>query len=453
MEEMNTLHGVARFIESTHFDELPAPAVHAVKRAFIDTMGVCIAGSLENSSKIVAEFVKKNNSSPVAGIVGGGFKVSSVDAALANGTAVHALDFDDTGAYTQGHPSAPIFPVIIALSEEHELQGKAVVESYVVGVEVLSRLSRAMPMLHLKGWHPTALLGAVAAAASASKLLNLDVEKTIFAMSLAGTQASGLIKSFGTMAKPFHVGRAASTGLTSALLADAGFTAAVDLFDGDLSFPDTIFSSDSHKIQQVSELIGSQLAVIIPGISFKRFPSCSLTHRSLDAILEIVHSEHIGVDDVDQIYCHTPPRAQKVLQYTNPTTGLQAKFSMQFVLACAVIYREVSINHFTDDIVNTRDIKVLMERVNSSVHPDWRDGDDARPDFIRVVLKNGRVLERMVAIPVGHAQNPLSDEEFLHKYRDCSGRVLSPNKVETSLELMLSLERIENMKKLMEVVT
>jgi len=417
---MNVLHEISIFINKINYIDLSYEVIHAVKRAFIDTMGVSLIGTKEKVSKLITEFVKNNNNIQHSVVIGGGFKTSKIDSALANGTILHALDYDDTGAFTQGHPSAPIFPVIIAFAEEYKLSGKDIIEAYVIGIEVFSRLSRAMPMLHLKGWHPTSILGTVVSAATASKLLKLSVDETTIALSLAGTQAFGMIKSFGTMAKPFHVGKATSNGIMSALLAQLGFTASDDFFNGELNFANTIFASKNHKIDEIPILIGKPLSIVSPGINIKNYPSCSLTHRAIDATLFILKNHQFAINDIDIIICHTPPRAKKVLVYNRPKTGLEAKFSMPFVIACAVKYQEVGIKYFTD--------------------------------LVQIILKNGQSFEKKVDFPIGTSKNPLSDADLIKKYTDCASEVLSKEATQELLNLILNLETLENINSIIKII-
>ena len=228
---MEILKKLAEFVVKTNFDDLPSDAVNVTKRALIDTLGVAFAGSREPAAKIITGFVKSFQSQPVSGVIGGSIRVSSPDAALANGTMAHALDYDDA-SNSGGHQSATLFPTILGLGEELGCSGKDVISAYVLGAEVWSRISSNMPGLHFKGWHPTSVFGPLGTAVAAAKLLRLDVKETMMALGLAGSQAAGIGQNFGTMTKPFHVGNAARSGIVSAMLARDGFTATQEILEG-----------------------------------------------------------------------------------------------------------------------------------------------------------------------------------------------------------------------------
>lgn len=233
---MTVTEKLARFVVDTNLDMMPPEVVTIVKDALIDTVGVTLACSVTPIGKIIIAFVKKLGCMPVAGIIGGKFRTSPCNAALANGCMAHGLDYDDAGASTQGHPSAVLMPVALALGEELEASGREIIEAYVLGVEVWAKIARTMRDLHFKGWHPTAVFGTLGAAAVGAKLLKLDINQTAMALALAASEASGLGQNMGTMTKPFHAGNAAKNGIIAAKLAKEGFTAAIDIMEGDMGF-------------------------------------------------------------------------------------------------------------------------------------------------------------------------------------------------------------------------
>lgn len=442
----------ASFIFNLSFEELGSDALLTIKRSFIDSLGVTIAGSSEESSLIVKNYVKTNNCSPNASVIAGGFKTSAADAALCNGVALHAHDFDDTGAYTQGHPSAAVFPAIISIAEENENSGKEIVEAYIVGVEVLSRLSRLMPMLHLKGFHPTSVFGSVAAAAAVSKLLKLNQHEIKNAIGIAASLSSGLIKNFGTMSKHLQTGNAAKNGIMVARLAQNNFTASENIFDDELSFQVSFKGEKVNSTDDIINAIGNPLAVVSPGINFKKYPSCSLTHRSIDALVYLKHKHNLDHNLIKNITCRVSPRAVKVLFYNNPITGLEAKFSMQFVVAAALYFDELTLSHFTKSHIQNPVIQSLMKKISLKIHDDWKDGDDARADIVDIMLNDGTVLSHSIEIPKGNTKNPLSIEEVISKFNLCTEQVLT---TDTQLEIVnsiLNLENLSSIKPLIELV-
>lgn len=445
---MNILEKIAQFIQDISYTKLPAIAINSVKKSFLDTLGITLAGTNEDASMIITEYAKENQGKAVCTVIGANFKTSAVDAALVNGTILHSLDFDDTGAFTQGHPSAPIFPVILAIAEENQNSGREIIEAYTIGVEIQSRLSQGMPMLHLRGWHPTSVFGAIAAAGVASKLLKLNVNKTINALSIAGSMSSGLVKNFGTMTKPLHAGRAASNGILAAKLAYKGFSGSEKLFDNESSFQKSFWGNNSEQLKESIENIGKPFRVASPGINIKKYPACSLTHRAIDAVLYIMSNHEISVKNIKLIECFVTPRAVSVLFYTKPKTKLEAKFSMQFVLAATVFFGELNLSHFSDEVVKHPKLVELMSRIYIKVHNDWKDGDDKRADKVVIKLTDHRCLSKEIAIPKGNVKNPISEEELIKKFTDCTKSL----NAESQKNIINKIDKLEELKSINELI-
>ncbi|MFH1087606.1 MAG: MmgE/PrpD family protein, partial [Chloroflexota bacterium] len=443
-----------RFVVETDYDRMPPEAVNAAKRAMLDTIGVTLAGSAEPQGRIVARLAARSGCKPVAGIIGGKLRVSCADAALANGTAGHALDYDDTGAGSQGHPSVPVMPAAFALGEEVGASGKEAIAAYILGVEVWSRVAYRMPGLHMKGWHPTATFGTLGAAAAAAKILRLNVQQTVMALGIAGSEAGGLMQNFGTMTKPFHAGNAARNGVVAALLARDGFTATDAILEGEWGFPLTFYGHQEVDVLKMADNLGAPFAVVSPGINVKKYPACFGTHRSIDAMLQLIREHNVRPDEVAAVDSRVPPRMEKVLFHTSPCTGLEGKFSMQFCMAVALTDRRVGLSQVNDARVNDPAIRELMKKVKIGVHADWVEGNstEARPDIVTVKLKDGREYSLGVDKAKGHADVPLTRDELLTKYRECARLALVDNDVERSIELVENLEKLKNIKELLDVV-
>lgn len=449
---MNNVEKIAQFIEEVSYEKLPEIVTNLVKRAFVDTVGVTIAGVNEDACKIITEFAKENQGKPCCSVIGADFKTNAIDAALVNGTLLHSLDFDDTGAYTQGHPSAPIFPAILATAEEINTNGKEVIEAYVVGVEIHSRLSQGIPMLHMKGWHPTSVFGTIAAAASVSKIQKLNTKQIMSALSIAGSMSSGLIANFGTMTKPFHIGKAASNGILASKLAQKGFTASHQLFDGESNFQKSFGMINSNAINESIQNIGNPLRIVTPGISIKRYASCSLTHKAIDAVLSLIKENPLKTEEIESIECFVSPRALNVLFYSNPASKLEAKFSMHFVIAAALVFGDLKLEHFSDSVVNHPEIVSMISKISLKIHDDWKDGDDLRGDKVVIRLKNGQTLLNEVAIPKGSSKNPLNEIELIEKFRQCTTPIFNNQTQNVLLELINNLENLDSVKNIINTI-
>src|SRR5262249_10335888 len=319
-----------------------------------DTTGVALAGSVEPGSHIVQELATSEAAGPCR-ILGTSLQTSPTWAALANGTAAHALDFDDMCFVSPAHPSAPLVATALALGDKLGAPGRSLLEAYVAGFEIEAVLGRIMnPRHYQQGWHCTSTLGTLGAAATAARLLTLDAEHTTHCLAIAASKASGLKENFGTMTKPLHVGMAARNGIMAALLAQKGFTANDLALEGPQGFLHAM-ASEKSDLKSLSQNLGRRWEILETGITVKLYPSCAGTHPALDTVLDLRREHGLNADQVEgmdmQVDSVTPP----LLAYERPETGLQGKFSMTFCAAAALVYGEVTLETFqASQIQNAR---------------------------------------------------------------------------------------------------
>src|SRR5687767_10847341 len=275
----------AKRINALRYEDLPPEAVHWAKIGILDTVGVTLAGAREDTTRIPAAIVTAGSSGPSL-IFGGNRRVAALDAALVNGTAAHALDFDDMTNRLGGHPSAPILPALFALADELGASGRDFIAAYVAGFETECKLGLGVHFHHYtKGWHPTATLGVFGAAAAAARLLKLSGSETATALALAASFASGIKANFGTMAKPLHVGHCARNGLLAARLAKAGYTANQEsIFEHDQGFLEVFNGPGTYDVQRAMLAWAAPLDIVEPGIGIKQSPCWSSTQPAIDAI-------------------------------------------------------------------------------------------------------------------------------------------------------------------------
>lgn len=453
---MTVTEKLANFIAKTDIGDMPSEVVLLTKRAIIDTLGVALAGSVQPVGKTITAFVNEFGCQPVAGVIGDKVRTSSPLAAMANGTIAHLLDYDDCAeAGVQGHPSVVLVSVVLALGEELKASGKEIIAAYVLGFETWARISSMVPQLHLKGWHPTSVLGTVGGAAAAAKLLKLTPEQTAITLGIACSESAGLIHNFGTTTKPLHAGNAARNAIIAALLAKRGFTASPNIMEGEGNFPVTFYGSGVGNASKVIEKLGASYALISHGIGVKKYPNCYATHRPLDAVLHLIELHDIKPEEVEAVKVVSTPIAESVLIHSDPSTALAGKFSMQFAMAVALTDRRLGLEQVTDKKVNDPVIKSLMKKVTLSVHPDWVQGKDivdTRADIVTVRLKNGKEYSEEVLVAKGGAQSPLEEEELLAKYRDCAKLALNERAVEQCLELVWQIEKLGDIRELMRVL-
>ncbi len=343
----------------------PPPARAAAARALLDTVGVTLAGAAEPAARIVQRVVSQDGAGPCR-LLGTALSASAANAALANGTAAHALDYDDMCFVSLAHPSAPLVAAALAAAEVAGASGRALLDAYVIGFELEGRLGRAMnPRHYQRGWHCTSTLGTIGAAAAASRLLGLDAIAANHALAIAASEASGLKENFGTMVKPLHAGLAARNGVVAALLAGAGMTASGAAIDGPQGFL-AAFDSEQPSLEAVAADLGERWEILDTGITVKLYPSCAGTHPTLDALLDLQRREPFGAGEVEAIEIGVDPIVPTILLYDRPSSGLEGKFSMPFCAAAAIVRGRVGMETFDAAALHDPEILSLQSRVTDA---------------------------------------------------------------------------------------
>lgn len=413
---------IAERIEAMSFDGAPRLAQEAAREAVLDTVGVTLAGASSEAAICVAAAFSTSICEGKSTVFGGGRQVDPLGAAMLNGVASHAHDFDDCSNSLGGHPSAPVIPAIWALAEANGQSGRDFLSAYIAGVECETRIARAVNFHHYeKGWHPTATLGTFGAAAASARLLQLSPEQIAVALALAASMASGIKANFGTMAKPFHVGQTARNGLSAALLAKAGMTAN----PGALEHRQGFFAVyDEGEVDEGACLRnwGDPLDLIEPGIAFKRHPCCASTHPAIDALLMLRESHGLEWKDVAHIKSWTHPRRLRHTNRPEPKSGLDAKFSVQYVLARALENGRLALDDFTDARAADPSVRRRMALITAEPHPE-ADMESTEHFFAEVIvtLKHGDRLTQRVERPLGRDRShPLPKGALKTKFLDCA---------------------------------
>ena len=452
---MGVTERLAHLIAETTYQDLPTEAVLQGKRALLDTIGVTLAGHREEAAQIITTWVADSGAKAAARVLGSSIATSPALAALANGTLGHALDFDDVTFHLRGHPSIPVTPVVLALGETTGASGAEVLTAFVVGIEVEAKIGKAMTVAHLRqGWHPTAAIGTLGAAAAASKLLHLDSSQTQIALGIAASKAAGLRKNFGTMTKPLHAGEAARSGVEAAQWAQRGFTADRDIFDERFNCLEAFAGEGEFDPAVVVHDFGAPYEVVSPGIGVKPYPACRQMHRSIDAMLELVHTHHFRPDDVEEIVCESSERALAFLVHHRPQTGLEGKFSMEYAMAAAVVHGQMGLAQFSDASVQDPQAQALLQRVRYD-HPDAGQAtlESTLPDIVKVVLRDGRQVQQRVEVPKGDPTLPLTWDELVAKFRDCVAGIVTEARAEAAVQQIAQLEALPTLQRLMANLT
>lgn len=407
------------FVAGLTYEKLPKEAVEIARTGFTDTIATMIAGAHDPASQLL-----RKGLAPAAGpasLYFSGDTSAAPEAAWINGTAGHALDYDDVGC--RGHVSTVLAPAILAEAETLGLGGKEMFAAYVAGYESWAELSRRDPgHHHVKGWHPTGIFGAIGAGAACAALRRLNPEQTAIALALSASQAGGIMANFGTMTKPFHAGRAAHAGLVSARLAELGFTAATDAIEHPQGFLSAV--SPEGRADREGQVLDhhAEWHILKQGLSIKKYPACYCTHRALDAMLELLAKQPLKPAEIKKITVSISKTHSLILRNHAPQTGLEAKFSMEFAMAAAVISRRASLAEYTDEFVRRPEVQELMRRVAIVTNENYDPVQSGASvwDQVVVELANGETIESgQVRRARGHAERPLGEAELFDKFRTC----------------------------------
>lgn len=391
------------------------------ERAFTDTIAVLLAGSAEPAVRIVAELAHETRGDAVSVATGRAMSVQS--AALVDGTSAHALDYDDVDDALIAHPSAVLVPALLAAAQLNDAKGVEALDAFRVGLLAGRLIASAFDITaHFRaGWHPTATIGTLAAAAAVSHLLQLPATPARHALGIAGSLCAGSRQNFGTMTKPLHVGTAASNGLTAARLAARGFTADTGQLEGRLGFLALHRGSGRAPAITVDRPPGLDESPV--GINVKLMPCCYAAHAAAEAAAILANSPH-GDVAVERVVVFVPPDGLSPLVHHHPTDGTRAKFSMEYVVAAALLDGGVSFASFTDERVNRPDVQRLLRCVmpqESATPPD--DSAEWTGRFAAVVTvhrADGSTQTASVSQPIGHASRPLTEAQLRAKFDDCA---------------------------------
>jgi 2-methylcitrate dehydratase PrpD len=454
---------VSEFIVNTKYEDIPDEVRALGRKSILDGFGLALAGSVSEMGPLVRKYVATfGPATEQVSIIGTGMKAHPRFAAFANGVSIHADDFDDTqlsaakdrvyGLLT--HPTVPVLPPAFALCELKGRTGKDLTLAYHVGVEVECKIAEAISPRHYNdGFHSTGTLGSFGSAAACAKLHGLDVTQTARALGIVAAEASGLRENFGSMTKPFHAGHAAENGTVAVDLASLGWTAAEDILEAPLGFFHA--AGGGFDPGSIVGRLGKPWTMASPGVSIKPHPSGSLTHPAMGEMLRLIRENNIKASDVEKVDVGGNHSMVTTLYHHRPTTGLQAKFSMEFCMAILLVERKAGLREFSDAVVQRPDVQEMIKRVNFYVDPEAEQaGLDKMTSILKIHLKDGRVLSGRAQFAKGSPANPMSYEEVADKFRGCAEFANWPKqKTESAIEFVKSLEDAPDVRKLASLLT
>jgi 2-methylcitrate dehydratase PrpD len=441
--------GIAAFVEGLDTRALSEEVLHHLRPALLDCLACILAGRSERVSLIALSEITRRGGAGSATIVGPRTQGTLEDAALVNGTMGHACDYDDVSLTMWGHATAPVLPAALAVAEARDASGREFLLAFLAGLEVEIKLGGAAAPVHYDaGWHPTATLGIFGAAVAGARALGLDRRGIEAALGLAASCAAGLRENFGTMTKPLHVGFAARNGLECAHLAASGVTSAASALDGGYGFFNTL-APGHGPTDELPERLGRPFDIVKPGIAYKMYPSCSDTHPSVDAALDLRARHRLAPGTIRRVRAGVTPMVASNLVHHDPRTALESKFSLEFCVAAALARGRLSLAEFAPGILEDGEIRPLMARVEMWEDPKLRTG--AAPSFcwpasIEIQTVGGQTVRAVEAVGWGHPDKPASMHDLEQKFRECAASVLAPRTVGRVLELVGRLEEVPSVR-------
>lgn len=454
---------VAQFIVDTQAAQIPADVMHLGKRSILDGIGLALAGNAAESGHIVRAYLRTLGCPVDKGstVIGSKMKVPARFAAFANGIAIHADDYDDTqlavakdrvyGLLT--HPTAPALPPVLALGERDNRSGLDVLTAYQVAVEVETKVAEAINPRHYDhGFHSTATIGTIGAAAGAARLLGLDLEQTRRALGIGASQAAGLRENFGTMTKPFHPGRSCESGIVAAEFAKLGWTATPIVLEAGRGFFQA--AGGGYDPASIDGKLGNPWTFSLPGVSIKPHPSGSLTHPGMGLMLRLIRKHDIKPAQVVNVKVGTNRHMPNALIHHRPKNELQAKFSMEFCMAILLLERKAGLAEFTDAVVNRPDVRKMIAKVEFGVHPEAEAaGYEKMTTIIDIALADGRKISGRADFGKGSPANPMSDEELADKFRECAawGKLPKAN-ADKVVDVVFNLDKLKSIRELTKLL-
>ena len=433
---------IADFAASFSLRAAPPELLPRVRETFLDSFGVMLAGSREESAQIAARWVRSQGTTGKCAVFAQpDFRTSPANAALANGVAAHTLDYDHFG-----HQSAVMVPCVLAAGEHQSASGRALIEAYIVGVEVSTLLAKGMGKeVQELGFHPAGVCGSLGAVAAAARLYGLKREQIQVALGITASMTAGLSQNFGTMVKPLHLGNAARNGITAAELALMGFTANPEIFDQHGGFFGALSSEETQA------KLGKTFRFLQPGIAFKAYPCPYSSQRAVDAIIKIAERHNVTAADVVAITCAAAPNTFRVLIHHRPTTSLEAKFCLEYLLASGLTFKTINEESFEAARVNDPILHDLVQKVRIVDAARKREIPGEGEVTVQVQTR-AAVFEETVSYAPGHPKNPLTWDRLTGKYRSCArqGGVQEPA-LSRSLEMLGQIDEIDNVRELLRL--
>ncbi|WP_291408742.1 MmgE/PrpD family protein [Actinophytocola sp.] len=441
-------HVLGRWLADVSLDDVPEVARATATRSMLDCWGVTLAALGQPVVSVVDTYAGKDGTGP-ASLLGLGRRGTPELAAFVNATLGHALDFYDVSHTQGGHPTVAVLPAALAAAETRKATGKDLLLALCAGIEVTTKIARGVNFTHYdKGWHPTATLGVFGAAAAVAKIYGLDADQCAGVLSLATAMSSGLKSSFGTMAKPMQVGRAAQSGVMCAELVAAGATTNPRAFEETQGFCTVYNGPDSYDLTEFADHLGAPWDLVDPGIAIKLHPCCGGTHAAVDAAITL-HDALRPDDTIERIDAYIHPRRFAHLDRPAPDSPLAAKFSLQHTVAIAVAHGEVHIDDFTPTAILADSVVATRDKVHGHPLPPDRLGPEHFAAEVHLTLADGSTRQARMERPRGRTpETALTDDDIRRKFTSCTRDVLSATDQDRVADLVATIVELSDVDEL-----
>lgn len=443
---MSVTKELASWIVSSRLQDIPPNVRQEARRALFNYVGCALGGSREDAVDIAIKALAPYFGKPTAGVLGRTERMDPLHASLMNGIGSHVLDFDDTTPKNYIHPTSPVASALFAYASTTPVTGADFMHAFVLGFEAESRIGNAVYPAHYDaGWHITGTAGVFGAAVAIAKLLDLPLQKMIWAIGLAATQAAGLREMFGSMGKAFHPGRSAQNGYAAALLAQAGFTSGEYGIEGPRGFAHV--TAAKCDLGKVTEHLGSEFD--LPVNTYKPFPCGIVIHPTIDACIQIHRERKLMPKDIQAVRLKVAPLVLDLCNKQRISRGLEGKFSVYHAAAIGLVRGKAGIGEFTDETVNEPDVKRVREMAVATA--DTGIAEDQAT--VEMTLANGERVTKHVEHAIGNLGRPMTDRELEEKFRDQASSILPANRLNDLIALSWKVDTLEDCRRLITAAT
>jgi aconitate decarboxylase len=450
--------GIARFVSALSYEAIPRDVRERAKLLILDSLGCALYGARLPWCRILQKTLGQLDRTKACAVWGTGRRLSAPHAALANGTQVQGFELDDVHREGVLHVGAVVLPALVAVAELRRMSGKEFLASAVAGYEIGPRVGLCMGPEHIaQGWHSGATLGVFSAAAGAARGLELDADKTVHALGIAGTQASGLMAAqYGAMVKRMHAGRASQSGLYGALLAQGGFTGIPDVLESEYGGFCTTFSRspDRFRLEELTAGFGSIWQTM--GVALKFYSCVGSNHTTLDALRELQAERPFGAKEVKRIVVHG---SQVTLDHAGwkyrPDGIAAAQMNLSFCVATLLLEGDCFVGQFGEKAVADRRRIALAGKVEVRADPaiTARGAKFRHAVRVEVELEDGSVLKRAVETPRGSEPNFASEAQVVAKFENLAGHALKRTQAARLRDAVLSMEKLEDASRIAKLMT